>query len=242
MKKNYLLITICFSLISCGNYVLEKIGVYEETAKTAIISDGNKKVIIIGMQHVGQQKFYDDVKFKIDSLRALGFHFLFESAMYDVYLTNEEAKIYNLKARKLIGVHLSGKGILDTIENKIGNIKVNPKYQLVNQPKPTLLGLDLNNDVRADLPMNALIDMYEIKFGKIELDECDFNTPLEERYSCATWKKGDINYLILDARNEEIIERIVKSNHNKIAVVYGKKHIEGIVKLLKEKDNNWQYE
>lgn len=244
MKNILLLIVSCLLLISCKGYfvdkALEKVGAFDEKVKPEVFSNNEKRVVIIGMHHIGKQNFYDDVKFKIDSLRNLGFHFLYEATKYDSDFPEEQKYAYDMKFRKLMGFHLEEKGYLDTITNTIaGKVKVDKKHKLVNQPKYSELGLNSLTDEKADLPKNILLDKYEAKYGIIELDECDFKTKLEEEYKCSVWNKGDKNYLLLDARNTEVVNRILSSNNDKIAVLYGKKHISGILKLLQEDDSNW---
>src|SRR5690554_4316790 len=200
MKNLLLPIILCLSLVSCKSFfvekTLDKLGVLDEKSKPEILYSNNKKVVLIGMHHIGKQNFYDDVKFKVDSLRNLDFHFLYEGITYDSDFPEEQRHTYSMKIRKIIG--FSKRENFDTITNKIaGKIKVDKKHNLINQPKYLKLGIDLSVDEKADLPPNILIDKFEEKFGEIELDDCDYRTPLTEDYNCPLWKKGDKNYLML---------------------------------------------
>lgn len=244
MKKALLLVLLCSFLISCKSYIvdlaLNQIGVFDEKAKLHVFSNGEKQIVIIGMHHVGKQAFYDDVKFKVDSLRNLNFHFFYETVQFESDFPEENREIYNKKYRKLSGYHIPGKGYLDPKTNKIaGKIKVNKKHKLVNQPKYPGLGINQTIDEKADLPINILIDKYEEKFGTIELNKCDIKTSLKENYKCSTWKNGDKDYITMELRNQEIANRIVTSEKTNIAIVYGKAHIEGVFNLLHEKDSTW---
>lgn len=242
--KKAVWIVLVFSLVSCKGYytdfILRDLGVYDEEINPIVYSNDEKDVVLLGMHHIGKRSFYDDVKFKVDSLRDLGFHFLYESVMYESDFPKKQQQIYDMKYRKLTGFHLGKNGYLDTVTNTIaGKVKVNKKHKLVNQPRYTKLGLDLLVDEKADFPLNILIDKYETEFGVIELDECDYKTKLEEVYKCTVWTRGVKDYVIKDVRNEEIVNKILSSNNNKIAVIYGKAHFEGVVKILQEKDSAW---
>jgi len=249
MKKLLLFIVSCLLLSSCSSLIemaLERKGIFDEKAKLDILSNEDKKIVIIGMHHIGKQSFYDDVRFKVDSLRNLGFDFLYETIKYDSDFPKEQQNLYDMKFRKFLGLHIGKEGYFDTITNKIaGRVKVDKEHKLVNQPRYHKLGVDSLIDTKADLPKNILIDKFETKYGVIELEECDYNTPLGETYKCTIWKKRDKNrsemnnYLIQDIRNEEIVNKIVNSKNNNIAVIYGKNHIEGVTKLLQKQDSTW---
>ncbi|MCF6169741.1 MAG: hypothetical protein L3J66_02020 [Bacteroidales bacterium] len=75
---------------------------------------------------------------------------------------------------------------------------------------------------------------YE-ELGEVKLDSCDFATSLDSTYTCSKKLKGKLNPIIVDYRNQQLVNRIIQSKSDKIAVVYGEIHIKGLKELLKEK-------
>jgi hypothetical protein len=49
----------------------------------------------------------------------------------------------------------------------------------------------------------------------------------------------DFFWAILDDRNKHLVNTIIESKENKILILYGMLHFDGVLKLLQEKDPNW---
>lgn len=161
------------------------LGIYNKKAKITTFSNGKKSVSVIGMHHVGRASFYKDVRAKVDSLRPLGYEFLYELTQYDKNLSAESLKTYQLKARKIVGFPLTDEPMLNEAQNTIGGIKLPLRPKLINQPDYKYLGISVKNDINADLPKNVLVDKFEQKYGKVTLSECDLNTDIKSPYQCS---------------------------------------------------------
>ena len=114
MKKIILLILFTIILSSCSsftmNYALNKLGIYDDQVKISAYENKQSKVLLIPMHHVGTQKFYDDVKNKIDSLNKIDYSFYYEGIKIDS--TNRDSINIDKdirKLRKITGVIPSAK-------------------------------------------------------------------------------------------------------------------------------------
>lgn len=235
MKK---IIIVCFIVItstSCINTLLSSIGVYDTQSKITSITNGKKSVVFIEMHHIGKKEFYNDVKLKVDSLILKDYSVFYEQIILQNNISKEDKNLYFLKIRKL-GMY--NNLVYDTINNKLFNIKL--KEKLYKQPKYYKLGVDTLKSTRADVFLNDLIDLYEKENGNIILDSCDFKTKKDSNYTCKKTKFTNKNHYILDYRNKKVVEKIKEERNNKIAIIYGKAHIKGIIEILQKEDNSWK--
>ncbi|NOY49593.1 MAG: hypothetical protein GXO88_03365 [Chlorobi bacterium] len=86
------------------------------------------------------------------------------------------------------------------------------------------------------LPACQLTNKIEEVYGNIELDSCDYATPLDSTYTCTNgWKTKKLDPIYVDYRNAELVDKIVGSRHEKIVVLFGAAHVKGVSKLLKER-------
>ena len=89
-------------------------------------------------------------------------------------------------------------------------------------------------DLNVDVSLVKLINKFEEFYGGNKLDSCDYTTHLDSNYNFSKglkMKKPDPVYV--DYRNTVVVDKIIKSDFNKI-VLYGAAHIKGMKKLLKE--------
>jgi hypothetical protein len=91
------------------------------------------------------------------------------------------------------------------------------------------------------MPVNEVIKAYEKKYGRIQLNVCDYTTPMEHKYDCGGEPKSKVNSIILDERNKHLAGAITKDGHKKIAVLYGALHKSGMFDELKAIDTAWAY-
>jgi hypothetical protein len=224
---------------------LRSLGVYDSTISPKAISNDEKKIVFLGMHHLGRKEFYDDAIFKLDSLKRDGYFIFLEGV--DLGSNSDSILLNNslLKFRSILGVDLSAikknKGYIDTATG----LSVLPSKQLnkiikmekfINQPSAlknisdTLIGKKVDGNVI------DLIKDYENKYGTISLSEYDTKTPLGTSYDRKQGQKLSLdkkNFLLIDARNKIIIDNIISRSNKKIAIVYGKAHYAGLLKLLK---------
>ena len=103
------------------------------------------------------------------------------------------------------------------------------------------MGIDTAKSTWADVYLSDMIPEFERKFEKIVLDDCDYNTPLDAKYSCSKYKnKNGKNFVLVDYRNESIANKIMNDPNTKIAIIYGSKHYDGVLKILQQHDPSWK--
>lgn len=105
----------------------------------------------------------------------------------------------------------------------------------IAQPEWVELGAT-ESDINADVSIKDVVEAYERRYGKVELSACDTETSLDEDYSCHPSLKNDINPILLDFRNEHVVELIREHEDEKIVLVYGANHIKSMIRLLKSQE------
>lgn len=245
MKKVELILLffITYSCVSI-NDVLEKYGVFSENAVIKDISNKHKKIVFIEMHHLGRPEFYSDVAHKTDSLQKDGYMVFYESVTVDSSTDSLTIETYKKKFRKISGIN--SVEYYDTITNKIaGKYQYKGKYKLINQPNYSDLNLNNEKALNVDVTLNTLIDKFEEKYGEIKLNECDKNTAFDaEKYKCKPMDRG-LRYVfhlefIIDYRNEALAKKIINYERQKILVIYGKAHFDGLLKNLQKIDSTWK--
>ncbi|KQT17508.1 hypothetical protein ASG31_08865 [Chryseobacterium sp. Leaf404] len=234
-RKNLILFMISFiALSSCTNklfnYALTKKGIYDEKISVSKFNFKDKQIVFFPMHHIGTQNFYSDVNTKIDSLQKLGFFFYLEN------VTSKSSDKQDLmKLRKIMGMGLPNGGyekILDSIM-----LEKNLKFTKEIKFQPAYADWRLNsiNSKNVDATVPELIKFYESKYGEIKLEECDLNTPDITNSTKCSYRKNErkaYQILVLNYRNNLIANKINDNSKQKIALIYGAGHYDGIKKLL----------
>ena len=235
MKKVFVLIPLSILLVGCLNFKINLafnlIGVYDDTVKLSKVSDDEKEIVFIPMHHVGTSLFYADVRKKIDSLKQEGYFFYTELVKSDKKDTSTIRKMI-----KLTGIPFSKdktpgyKNFIDSIYK--GRVKL--KKEIIDQPSNSGFGLDSTNSKKVDVTSKEIIDYYEKKYGNIILEPCDFEKSFYEKTNCKskTITKKAKDDAILDFRNANVVNTILKDSHKKIAIIYGANHFKGIKEAL----------
>lgn len=233
MRNTLKILILSFVFIyGCKNMIYNKVfkqkGIFKENIHLAKFEKNDKEIFFFPMSHLGRDLFYQDVNKKIDSLKKEGYYFFYELV---TSLSNDT--IANRKFRKASGLpQLKNgyKGWADSI------LKIKLKKKLVNQPTYSSWGLDSINSMNVDVTSNEMINFYENKYDKIQLDSCDFKTSITEKTFCKDYKLIKVfkKEVVIDFRNDHVLEEIRKTDHKKIAIIYGRKHLSGIKKGLLE--------
>lgn len=230
IKKVLFTLSIVMLNFSCStfyNIALSRMGVYDDTITSQKYLKGDKEVVLFPMHHVGTPLFYEDIRRKVDSMTALGYFFYTEEVKGEGFSDTNMRKL-----RKIMGTITRGrnlKTIIDTING--GKLKSKLKKELVNQPSDEELGVTESNGKNVDATLAEMIQYYEQKNGAIILEKCDFETGVYENTACDeeidSEKRND---LILDSRNEIILKTldVDLASYNKIGILYGANHMEGI--------------
>lgn len=236
MKKLLLILSLLLPAITgyadATDWILKQKGLLDEKAELKMIQWNDKSIAFIGMMHLGKKSFYEDVKRMVDSLQKEGYTVFYEGS-FRRRQRKELDTVCALKCRKLTGLDAT-RFYSETVPFQAQIAK----HQLVDQPDYPDLGVIEEQSVSADLGLKELITAYEKEYRVIELDECDYKSPLGTKYTCSPMGFGKkVTFqqdFIIDKRNAYVAETIKSSTHNKIVVLYGKAHYRGIRKLLKK--------
>lgn len=197
------------------------------------INYSNKSLYFIGVRHIGTTNYYNQVKFKIDSLQSRGYNFLYEGNSLNKSnktISNDNVETY-LKFRKITGIDIL-----------LPYSKIHPysdyciKYNLIDQPSYAELGMNENDSESADLTIKELVDSYETTYTKITLDSCDYKYKLKETYPCSkvdeTSRSIFMKEFILKKRNEFLVTKIKENKNEKLVIIYGENHFKEVKNLL----------
>ena len=248
MKKIIIILTLllcssCVSLIMKSEF--KRYGFYDEKSKVHYLSNNTKEVAFIGMHHVGRKEFYTDVASKIDSLKKQGYLVFYEGVETESGTDSLTADVQNRKLRKLIGSTVGE--YLDTLNNKfLGKYKISKKFKMMMQPASSELNIDTIQALRADVSFKTLVNEFEKKYYKIELDSCDFNTSLNSKtYDCELIEKKlrttFFDETVLELRDQNLARKILEHQGNKIVIVFGSLHLTGMMVELRKTDSKWHY-
>lgn len=207
---------------------LEEAGFYDNKIKIIENKIGEKTVVSFPMKHAGTQKFYNDIRNKIDSLKNQGYYFLFEQVQVD-----GKDELVRKKLKKITGnITLSGEKGYVKLLKEYGVIM---KEELIDQPSYNDLGLDSLTSRRLDVSGADIVNYFEQTYGEIKLNKCEIETPVLAKDTCKgkVLKKKNTADAIVSYRDKMIAEGIIKENHTKVALLYGEGHLPGILSLLK---------
>ncbi len=248
MKKIIIILTLllcvsCVSLIMKSEF--KRYGFYEEKCEITYLSNNIKEVAFIEMHHIGRKEFYDDVATKIDSLKKQGYSVFYEGIETEPDTDSLQADAYNRKLRKLIGATVGE--YLDTLNNTyLGKYKISNKYKMMMQPAASELNIDTIQALRADISFKTLVNEFENKYSKIELDSCDLKTSLfSKTYSCELVKKSQrtafFDETVLGLRDRNLAKKVMEYQGDKIVIVFGSLHVSGMMIELTKADSGWHY-
>ncbi|MFN2261113.1 MAG: hypothetical protein ABR595_03500 [Psychroflexus sp.] len=223
-----------FLASSCASYILNKNNLLSENdILFKKLPSQNKTVYFLGLRHLGLEAYYKNLSTKIDSLNAAEFNFILErkSNKKDLLQTQKDTIAFK-KFRKIMSFSFADKAV----QNKIKSLL--DKYELVIQPDYNDMNVSPNSSKHVDLSLSEMIQAYEDEQGIIELYECDNETDINSDYDCDKMPRKERNYffneIVLNSRNQLIVDAINNSKHDKILVLYGEKHFEGISEILEK--------
>lgn len=243
MKQFFSKLTVIFSscilLSGClGKFIGNRLGLFEKQATLIKFSNQQKEIVYIPMHHVGETSFFKDVTHQLDSLQQLGYVVFYEGVAMSKSIDSLKRDTIFKKARKLLGRSPSKPYIGE--DGEILGKKFKALKDLVNQPKGLAIGIDSTTGKNVDVSIDDVVLHYENKYGRIVLDSCDLQTPINDEYHCSKLNDRDAKLdVILNFRNNHIFDKILESTSKKIVVLYGARHFEGVFKLLHQNDPNW---
>lgn len=238
LNMRYIYIILVFYCFSCNTLInnsLDKKGVFDDKIELLEFNNDDTSIIFFPMHHIGTEKFYSDVSFKIDSLLGNDYYFYTETVKAEAF----DDTILR-KYKKITRKPLTKNGYMDIMDSLIdSNDRIKLEKNLINQPSYRNFGLDSINNKNVDVKLSQMINYYEAKYGVIELEDCDFETTLYEKTTCFDYSKratkAMMNDMIVHFRNENILKELDSEKRNKIAIIYGKAHLDGVSKGLLER-------
>ncbi|RXR20947.1 hypothetical protein EQG63_03140 [Flavobacterium amnicola] len=247
MRKTVILITSMFLFTSCKSYLLneffEQNGIYQKNVKTEKLI-GNNEIVFVPIHHLGTHSFYNDVKNKVDSLKNLDYKIFYEMVLTEHAKSSDTTKqkiidtTMMLKFRKSFGLKGLSKSGASNYKEFFEGRGLKLKKILIPQPKLSALGLKGSQCENVDATTEELIKAYELKYGKIILEEYDLKTNLFDAYDRNKCKykidKKIFEEFIVNYRNNIVLSKIKQNKSLKIAIVYGKNHFIGIKDQLQK--------
>lgn len=208
--------------------------IYAEKPKPVEFRNNNKIVKFIPMHHVGKPEFFSRVSETVRMLKNEGYKVYYESARMDEIQDSVQKDLYERKFRKMLGIHTDTAGYARFFE---GNILFR---NMIDQPKYDELGVT-QSDIKVDISKNKLVDVYEEKFGKIQLDSGDYRIPLNAFYPLSMrLPRENTQSVIIGERDRHLAGFIHHSADNRIIVLYGAIHRKGVFNELVNLDKNWK--
>ena len=228
MKKTVLFLSAAFvllSAVSCSRVGVALYNKKDSLKKKTVWVKGDKEIVFIPMIHVAKAGYYEQVKDFLSQKRNEGYIVYYEG-LKNGGETPQQRDTLTLKERKILGFYLS-----KTYTDKENESLPNYLKKYVGQNSENT-GIDTLRDVRADLTSKEIIAKIERIVGKIELEPCDFETPLNAPYKCTNYKKR-LRYPYVRGYRDEYLKRLLlNSSDKKIVVLYGQAHTWSIYPAL----------
>ena len=228
MKKTVLFLSVAFvllSAVSCTRVVVALYNKKDSLKKKTVWVKGDKEIVFIPMIHVAKTGYYEQVKDFLSQKRNEGYIVYYEG-LENGGETPQQRDTLTLKERKILGFYLS-----KTYTDKENESLPNYLKKYVGQNGENT-GIDTLRDVRADLTSKEIIAKIERIVGKIELEPCDFETPLNAPYKCTNYKKRLRYPYVRSYRDEHLKRLLLNSSDKKIVVLYGQAHTWSIYPAL----------
>lgn len=238
MKKIIFLFLIVsiISLFSCGKMATRfLVTVHNKSFLYSKAFTKDKEILYLPMIHLNKPEYYQMIKRKVDSLRALGYSVYYESVALDPKMDSlVKLEIYR-KFRNRVGFVPLDYFSEENQQHRQLKVKGYVMQSFSNT------GVDPKIDSRADLSLDQLICLYEERFGKIELTDCDVNTIIGQKYNCRKPDKKDYDFIVATLRDEHLAELLLKAEDRKIVLLYGQLHENPLKKNLIKADSTWSW-
>lgn len=223
------------------------------------LSNGEKTLKFQTMSHIGSVKFYEHVQTNIRDAKKQNFVLFYEGVgpgskenlaafnqalwiTFDANLYENFSKLYGVVAQdndiflglennKDYNIDLNLDEVMELYHEKTNSWSKNTASTKAPENMSVLLKESIEhlsqNQLRALQYINQSLLNFIVKHDALR-------NSIMERF----WNP-DIFHVILEERNEHLVEEILRSSDDKIFILYGLMHFEGVFKLLKEKDSRW---
>lgn len=218
---------VCLVIFSSCSSIknLDRINNYD--AKYTEITSSKKQLRFVELIPIGQPQFYENVKRLISESEQEGYVLFYENISF------ENMNDTNLrKLRRIVGFIP-----MESVYEPQMKTFITKGY--VAQPNELFRNLGSTPDLNADVTGEELVTEYENRFGAIEITEKDWTVPLSKK-APKLLPLENRKAVVLDYRNQKLANRIDEFSSEKIVVIYGYKHLEGLVYELNKLDSTYQ--
>lgn len=226
--------------------------------KTHYMTNGEQEIVFQEMMHIGLPPYFEAVKENLKEHKENGFVLYFEGVKpwvredasekfnkamwfeFDENLYANLSKLYGLEEQK-------NEDFLGIVNDKDFNVDISmddiiSEYEKIEDREQHESGevIDINSEIVAG--MAELSDRELLVFRHLNRAMMNFiyNT---EAFSGAikdNFTNRALFEVILDRRNDNLVDWILNNGHDKIFITYWGLHFEWVMKLLKENDPRWK--
>ncbi|MBS9775455.1 TraB/GumN family protein [Candidatus Gracilibacteria bacterium] len=220
------------------------------------ISNGEKTVIFQSMMHIGREGFYKEIQQELTQAKKNGYVYFYEGVrpgkkenhkkfnealglQFDANLYKNISKMYGM-------TYQTPQMFLGLVNNLDFNIDTNideimNEYEKITKGKTIEKQESFDANKEIETVLNTLTPRELEVFQYI--NKALLNTLFSNEEIFKNLQIQGNKYLfdvILDKRNEHLVQEIIKSEHKKIFVTYGALHFDGVLKMLQKNDKNWK--
>lgn len=239
-KKRFIVLLFIMSLffVGCGKMITKfAVTVHNKSYLYTKFSNGEKEIIHLPMIHLNNPEYYEMIKNKVDSLREIGYKVYYESVALNSnnQLDSIQRQTALKKFRKVVGFVPMDYFAEENKQSNQLKVKGYIMQSFINT------GVDPTKDIKADIPMDSLVYLYEKEKGEILLNNCDIETKIGQKYKCSKIDKNDYNFIVGTLRDNHLVKTLSESKDNKILLLFGKAHENALKNNLKQADSSWTH-
>lgn len=209
--------------------------------KQYVLSNGQKTIVFQSMIHIASADFYHKIDGEIRAYKNSGYRLVYEGIYSD---TPQQRQILSTRT----GVSNSDR---DGIAFDLGLVRQPEYFHLISE-----------NDINADLSAEQLLYLIPPAANtSVDTEHLDDNTNSESRekpnetlgkvslrQNLRIYKNifpedllsVKLKTIIIDLRNNVLVNTIINGGHDKYFVAYGADHFPGFYKTLTDYDPNWR--
>ena len=225
------------------------------------ITDGKKTVIFQSMAHIATDRFYEAVKNRIKEAKLAGYTLFYEwvrawtpenmkkfneamGIVFDKSLYTNLSKLYWLREQRnkeFLGiVNNNDKNVDVSIDNLMAlyEKRIKEGWKLEKTAPPINIGPLVDESMKNIWPRELSIFIY---LNQAIMNFIMKNDDAQQAIMSITGQQ-DIFATILGDRNKHLADAILESKDDKIMILYGMLHFNGVYELLQNNNPDWHVE
>lgn len=258
------------SLMALPVYCLSfEVDAHPSALPQVTLTNGTKTVVYQGMVHVGSEPFYKSVVYDLEKALVDGFTLFYEGVQPspgegDRWFAENLAGGGDLSENyRMLGSVCELKFQLEYFALLSEDMKSRPERHVVADVTTLDMKREFDRLVKADPQFAARVSKKPARDGtQAYTSQGGLTDTLVDRLKPATSDQrrilgilcrgainmaigqggaaGELEPIVLDFRNRNLAETIVRHPSNRIYVTYGAAHLPGVIELLKAKDPQWR--